>query len=377
MVEPAAVRRTVEVAVIGGGQAALATGYYLRRAGLAPGEDFVILDAARRPGGSWTRMWEGLRLFSPSSFSSLPGWMMPPWNDAERGFPPRQHVVDYLSGYEERYDLTPLRPHRVTAVTRADDDPEGRLHVSAPGIEISARVVVSATGTWDQPFWPFVPGGAAYGGRQLHTVDYRTPDELAGRRVAIVGGGNSGAQILAEVSTVADTLWVTPRPPRFLPDDVDGRVLFAAATERVRASRQGRAHAGAGGLGDIVMVASVREARDRGVLNARPLFDRFTSTRVAWDTGDEEPVDAVLWCTGFRPALRHLAPLRLRDHTGRIRTSGPAQTTAAAEPRLFLVGYGDWTGPASATLLGVGRTARDTAETVIERLGRARAAAPR
>ena len=58
-------------------------------------------------------MWDGLRLFSPSSFSSLPGWMMPPWNDAERGFPPRQHVVDYLTAYEKRYDLAPLRPHRV------------------------------------------------------------------------------------------------------------------------------------------------------------------------------------------------------------------------------------------------------------------------
>ena len=103
----AAVRRHVGVAVVGGGQSALATGYYLRRAGLTPGEDFVIVDAADRPGGAWQRMWEGLRLFSPSSYSSLPGWMMPAWNDAERGFPPRQHVVDYLSDYEKRYDLEP------------------------------------------------------------------------------------------------------------------------------------------------------------------------------------------------------------------------------------------------------------------------------
>ena len=97
--------------VVGGGQAGLATGFYLRRAGLVPGEDFLILDAGPGPGGAWANMWPGLRLFSPSSFSSLPGWMMPAYGGrggagAERnGYPPRSHVVDYLTRYEQRYGL--------------------------------------------------------------------------------------------------------------------------------------------------------------------------------------------------------------------------------------------------------------------------------
>lgn len=356
----AATNREVEVAVIGGGQAGLAMGYYLRRAGLVPGVDFVILDAAAEPGGAWPQMWQGLRLFSPSSYSSLPGWMMPSWNDADRGFPPRQHVVDYLTDYEERYDLAPLRPHRVSSVSRANDDPHGRLIVRAPGLEVSARVVVSATGTWSRPFWPVYPGAAEFRGRQRHTVGYSTPEEFTGQRVAVVGGGNSAAQILAEVSQVADTMWCTSREPRLLPDDVDGRALFAAATERVQALREGREHSGVGDLGDIVAVASVREARDRGVLIARPMFSRLTVTGIAWEDGSEEGVDAIIWCTGFRPALRHLAGLHLRDERGPVPTGGPAGTQALTEPRLFLVGYGDWTGPASATLLGVGRSARAT-----------------
>lgn len=313
-------------------------------------------------------MWDGLRLFSPSSYSSLPGWMMPPWNDAERGFPPRQHVVDYLGAYEQRYDLGPLRPHRVRSVSRADVDPRGRLLVSSQEIELSARMVVSATGTWDQPFWPTYPGVSEFLGRQLHTVGYSAPAEFSGQRVVVVGGGNSAAQILAEVSMVAETIWVTPREPRLLPDDVDGRALFAAATERVRARQLGRDHPGVGGLGDIVAVAIVREARDRGVLNARPMFERLTRTGVAWADGTEEPVDAVIWCTGFRPALRHLSPLRLRDQHGQVPTAGRAGTQAAEEDRLFLIGYGDWTGPASATLLGVGRTVRDTVADLAARL---------
>lgn len=333
-----------------------------------PGKDFVLVDAAETPGGAWPRAWDGLRLFSPASVSSLPGWMMPPWNDAAHGFPPRQHVLDYLAAYEERYDLAPLRPHRVTSVTREDDAASGRLLVTAPGLELSTRVVVSATGTWDQPFRPALPGAADFRGRQLHTVDYRTPEEYAGQRVAVVGGGNSAAQVLAEVSEVTDTVWLTQREPRFLPDDVDGRALFTAATARVQARRAGREHDGVGGLGDIVMVPSVRDARARGALRARVMCDRLTRTGLAWRDGTEEPVDAVIWCTGFRPALRHLAGLHLRDASGHVPTRGSAGTQALAEPRLFLVGYGDWTGPASATLIGVGRTARDTAAAVVERL---------
>lgn len=359
----------MDVVVIGGGQAGLATGYYLRRAGLVPGADFVVLDAADRAGGAWAHMWEGLRLFSPAAYSSLPGWMMPPWDDTTRGFPTRDHVVDYLAAYEERYELRVRRGRRVTRVSRPADAPGGRLYVEdTTGATLAARVVVSTTGTWTQPFWPAYPGVRDFAGKQLHAAHYRRPADFAGQRVVVVGGGNSGAQILAEVSGVADTTWVTPRPPRFLPDDVDGRALFAEATERVRALREGRHHPGVGGLGDIVMVPDVRAARARGVLEAQPMFERLTRTGVAWSDGTTLAADAVIWCTGFRPALRHLRHLGLPGDAGHLRVGGPAGTRAVDEPRLHLVGYGDWTGPASATLIGVGRSARDTAGVVVDQL---------
>ncbi|GGD28302.1 ArsO family NAD(P)H-dependent flavin-containing monooxygenase [Nocardioides daphniae] len=356
--------REIEVVVIGGGQAGLATGFYLRRGGLVPGRDFVVVDAADRPGGAWPRTWDGLRLFSPAGFSSLPGWMMPPWDDATRGYPPRDHVVSYLTRYEERFELQVARPHRVESVRRADEDPIGRLLVEAPGCSWSARAVVSATGTWDRPFWPTYPGIATFRGRQLHAADYHSPEDFTGQRVVVVGGGNSAAQILAEVSTAAETRWVTNRPPRFLQDDVDGRVLFATARARIEALAQGREHDGVAGLGDIVMVASVKAARDRGVLHALPMFARLTEGAVAWADGTSWECDAVIWCTGFRPALSHLRPLRLTRH-GRIAVGGPSGTQALEEPRLHLVGYGDWTGPASATLAGVGPSARATASLIL------------
>lgn len=202
-------------------------------------------------------------------------------------------------------------------------------------------------------------------GRQLHAADYRRAADLADGHVVVVGGANSAAQILAEVSEVTDTTWVTLRPPRFLPDDVDGRVLFETANARIHGDGDGVA-----GLGDIVMVPSVKAARGRGALVARPMVDRLVPDGVAWGE-DVQPARTVVWCTGFRPALRHLHPLGVREG-GRIETvpTGPAgpPTTAAAEPRLHLVGYGDWTGAASATLIGVGHTARDTVAAVVRSL---------
>ncbi|WP_433544284.1 ArsO family NAD(P)H-dependent flavin-containing monooxygenase (plasmid) [Streptomyces sp. CA-294286] len=348
-----------EVAVVGGGQAGLAAGYHLRRQGL----DFRILDADPSPGGSWQHMWDSLHLFSPAEHSSLPGRLMP----APTGgtCPGAGHVVDYLTDYEKRYDLPVQHGTRVGAVRREGD----RFLVESDTGTWRARAVISATGTWSRPFLPAVPGSEVFTGRQLHTVNYRSPADFAGQCVVVVGGGNSGAQIAADLALdgrAAALTWVTARPPRFLPDDVDGRALFDVATARRRALEAGRDdNGGVASLGDIVAVPPVRAARDAGLLRAAGMFSRLTADGVSWADGSTSNADAVIWCTGFRPALSHLAPLNLRGPHGHIPISG---TQVVGEARLHLLGYGDWTGPASATLIGVGRPARDAARALADLL---------
>ncbi|MEU9247681.1 ArsO family NAD(P)H-dependent flavin-containing monooxygenase [Streptomyces sp. NPDC048385] len=345
-----------QVVVVGGGQAGLAAGYYLRRQGL----DFVILDAQATPGGAWQHTWDSLHLFSPAAYSSLPGRLMPPQEGEE--YPEAGHVVAYLRDYEKRYELPIQRPVRVTGVHRDGE----LLRVETDSGTWRAQAVISATGTWWRPFLPATSGRRAFGGRQLHTVQYRSAEDFAGQRVIVVGGGNSGAQIAADLAHTTDLTWVTQRPPRYLPDDIDGRALFDAATARRRALDAG--HLDTGGvasLGDIVAVPSVRTARDAGLLTAKPMFSRLTHNGVDWPDGTSAQADAIIWCTGFRPALSHLAPLGLRGARGHLTTHG---TRAADEPRLHLLGYGDWTGPASATLIGVGRPARDAAREIADLL---------
>ncbi|MFD8575209.1 ArsO family NAD(P)H-dependent flavin-containing monooxygenase [Streptomyces virginiae] len=342
-----------DVVVIGGGQSGLAAGYHLRRLGI----EHVILDAQAAPGGAWQHTWDSLRLFSPAQYASLPGRLMP----VQEGelYPDGAHVVDYLADYEKRYELPVQRGTRVESVHR--DGPG--LRVETDSGSWTARAVISATGTWTRPFLPAVPGRREYQGRQLHTVQYRSPSEFAGQRVIVVGGGNSGAQIAADLARAGiDLTWVTQRPPRYLADDIDGRALFDHATARRRALDEGRTDTGGvASLGDIVAVPPVRAARDAGLLTARPMFSRLAVTGVEWADGTTAEADAVIWCTGFRPALAPFASLRLRGTRGHIATVG---TRAVDEPRLHLLGYGDWTGPASATLIGVGRPARDAAREI-------------
>ncbi|WP_199444356.1 ArsO family NAD(P)H-dependent flavin-containing monooxygenase [Umezawaea beigongshangensis] len=344
------------VVVVGGGQAGLAAGYHLRRAGL----EFVVLDAQTGPGGAWRHGWDSLRLFSPARHSSLPGWPMPAAPGG--GYPGTAHVVDYLTRYEQRYDLPVRRGVRVRAVRRHGSG----FRVETDSGDWTAEHVISATGTWWRPFLPAVPGRAPFTGRQLHAADYRDPREFRGQRVVVVGGGNSGAQIAADLASTTRLTWVTRRPPRFLPDDVDGRVLFDVATRRRATAGTADDDGGIAALGDVVVLPPVRAARDAGLLTAHPMFHRLGEHGPVWADGTAQRADAVIWCTGFRPALGHLAPLRLRAGDGTVRTAG---TRALAEPRLHLLGYGDWTGPASATLIGVGRTARTAVREIAAHAG--------
>jgi len=381
----------LDVAVVGAGQSGLACGYFLQRwardvergreAGPAP--RFALFDSSAEPGGSWPHHWPSLRLFSPADHSSLPGRRMPGTGGEN---PDAGHVVEYLADYEDRYDLPVRRGARVAEVSRRDDrlfaldDDDGRR------LALS-RTVVSATGSFTRPFVPAIPGAADFSGRQVHSSAYTGPEDYADRRVLVIGGGNSGAQVAADLhGAAASVTWATLRPPRFMPDDVDGSVLFRLASARVLGRETEQVGTPGEDLGDIVAVPPVRAARDAGTLDAVPSPSRFTAVGAGWEAdagrehgwpadaqartaaavrGTEQPFDAVVWCTGFRPELRHLRTL-LPSPRPRMREE--LRTASADVDGLYLLGYGDWCGPASATLVGVGVFARATVADIAERL---------
>jgi len=347
--------KTHDIVIVGGGQMGLSLGYYLRRSGA----DFVIVDSETGPGGAWRHGWDSLRLFSPARYSSLPGWLMPP--PSHKGYPTRDDVLDYLSRYEERYKLPIQRPVRVETIRRSG----AHLEVVTEDGPYFARFVVSATGTWSHSYVPEYPGHDLFEGTQVHSALYNRPEAYAGQSVLVVGGGNSGAQIMAEIAPIASATWVTTHDPLFLPDDVDGRVLFERAVARMKGPPDGEP---VGGVGDIVMVPPVKAARDRGDLSSVRPFTRMTATGVVWPDGSETAVDAVIWCTGFKPALDHLQSLNVVEADGRVHVE---DYRSIKEERLWMAGYGDWTGPGSATLMGAARTARDVSALLTSALAEA------
>lgn len=331
--------------VIGAGQAGLSAAHHLRRVGFVPDRDFVVLDHAPAPGGAWQFRWPSLTYGKVHGMHALPGMEL---TGADPTRPSSEVIAEYFAAYEETFDL---RVHRPVDVRRVREGDGGRLLVETSAGDWSTRALINATGTWDRPFWPRYPGQEMFHGRQLHTAQYPGPEEFAGQRVVVVGGGASGTQHLMEIAPyAAATTWVTRRPPVFREGPFDenwGRTAVAMVEDRVR---EGLTPLSVVSVTGLPMNDAIREARANGVLDRLPMFDRITPTGVAWDDGREVEADVILWATGFRAAIDHLAPLKLREPGGGIRMEG---TRAALDPRVHLVGYGP-----SASTIGANRAGR-------------------
>ncbi|MFK4145915.1 NAD(P)-binding domain-containing protein [Streptomyces sp. NPDC004065] len=348
--------REVDVVVIGAGQAGLSSAYHLRRTGFEPDRDFVVLDHSPAPGGAWQFRWPSLTYGRVHGMHSLPGMEL---DDADPARPSAEVIGEYFAAYERVFGLRVRRPVHVRTVREGTG---GRLLVQTPDEVWSTRALINATGTWDRPFWPRYPGQETFRGRQLHTAQYAGPEEFAGKRVVVVGGGASGTQHLLELAPrAAATTWVTRRPPVFREGPFDenlGRAAVALVEERVRRGLPPRSVVSVTGL---PLNDAVRQGLRDGVLDRRPMFDRITPDGVAWRDGRQVAADVILWATGFRAALDHLAPLRLREPGGGIRVEG---TRAVADPRVHLVGYGP-----SASTVGANRAGRAAVRDVRRLLG--------
>ncbi|MEU6339794.1 NAD(P)-binding domain-containing protein [Streptomyces sp. NPDC046977] len=340
--------RHVEAAVIGAGQAGLSGAYFLRRSGMLPDEDFVVLDHSPGPGGAWQFRWPTLTYGRAHGVHSLPGMEL---EGADPARPSSEVVAEYFDRYERTFDL---RVHRPVDVSTVRDAGDGRLLVETDAGTWSTRALINATGTWDRPFVPRYPGQETFRGRQLHTANYRGREEFAGRHVIVVGGGTSAVQLLMELREpggAADTTWVTRRPPVFRSGpfgEDQGREAVALVEERVK---QGLPPQSVVSVTGLPMTEAMQRAQERGILVRHPMFDQVTPDGVTWADGHHVRADAILWATGFRAALDHLAPLHLREPGGGIRLQGLTQ--AALDPRVHLIGYGP-----SASTIGANRAGR-------------------
>jgi hypothetical protein len=182
--------------------------------------------------------------------------------------------------------------------------------------------------------------------------------------VIVVGGGISAIQLLDEVSRVTTTTWLTRRRPEFRcgPFTEDqGRAAVAMVEDRVRRGLPPNSVVSVTGL---PVTPAVEAMRARGVLNRLPMFDEILEDGVRWPDGTVARADVILWCTGFRSSLDHLAPLMLDEPGGGITMTGRLATQVAKDPRVHLVGYGP-----SASTIGANRAGAAAAKELTASLG--------
>ncbi|MDQ8737171.1 NAD(P)/FAD-dependent oxidoreductase [Paenibacillus sp. LHD-38] len=202
-----------DVIVIGAGQAGLAAGYHLKKNGF----HYVVLESNTEPAGSWPQYYDNLRLFSPASYSSLPGMPFPLKADI---YPTRDEVIFYLKMYAKHNNF-PI--HFNVRVDRVEKNELFYLHTT-DGEVYRTKNIICATGSFNQPFVPKLEGGEDFKGTIIHSSQYRKPDAFRKQRVIVVGRGNSAVQIGAEISERASvTTLAVLQPVQLVPQRLLGK----------------------------------------------------------------------------------------------------------------------------------------------------------
>jgi putative flavoprotein involved in K+ transport len=340
--------------VVGGGQAGLAVGYYLKR----QGRPFVILDRNERIGGSWrTRAWNSLRLFTPARYNGLPGW---PFPASKWTYPTARETADYLEAYAKRFDLPVRTRMTVDRLTKIG----GRFVVECGDRRFEADSVVVATGFYGTPSVPDFAPGLDPRIVQMHSSDYREPSQLRPGGVLLVGAGNSGADIAMEVSQMHRT-WLSGPDKGQVPIRIESRLArfvlpvlwFVAShvlTVKTPIGRKARPHVLAHGAPRVrVKADDLREAgvesvpRVAGVQDGLPVLE----------DGRVLDVANVIWCTGFRHDFGWIDLPVFDGDSAPVHERG-----VASEPGLYFVGLDFLYAFTSENVGGVHRDAKHIAK---------------
>ncbi|MFF2082169.1 flavin-containing monooxygenase [Nocardia sp. NPDC058176] len=334
----------IDAIVIGAGQSGLAAARALADHHLTP----VVLEAGPEPVGSWPRYYDSLTLFSPARYSTMPGLEFPAEPDR---YPHRDDVVDYLRRYAETLGAD-IRTN--TSVTTVGAHPDSGFVVdTADGQRLRTAGIVAATGSFGNPHVPDLPGQDRFAGRITHVADYRRPEDHAGQRVIVVGGGNSAVQVAYELADHARVTLATHNPINFLPQHRDGHDIhhWLVATGFDRLPPEWLIRYVGGTL--VMDTGDYQRAVETGRMDRRPMFTSFDTETITWADGTVESVDTVLFATGYRPDLGYLAELGALANGYPLHSAGVSTT----HPGLVYVGLEFQRSFSSNTLRGVHRDA--------------------
>jgi putative flavoprotein involved in K+ transport len=330
-------RSALDVAIVGAGQAGLAVAWHLKQRG----QRFLLLDGVREVGQTWRARWDSLRLFTPAEYCALPGM---PFPAPPGSYPTKDEVADYLGRYAATFGLPIMSGTRVLRVSRDGD--AFRLQTSQGTLR--ARQVVVATGAFQRPQIPRIAQQFAPDVVQLHSSEYRSPGDLPTGRVLVVGAGNSGLQIAAELAATHDVHVAAGSRQPMVPQRLLGRDLFwwltrtgvitRPVTSPLVALMRRRG-------GDLVIGTSKRSLARAGVRMHGRVIDARGCVALLADGVQLEPY-TVVWATGFASDYSWIDIPGIWDGTTLTHRRGVTDV-----PGLFFIGLA-WQHTRGSALLG-------------------------
>jgi putative flavoprotein involved in K+ transport len=350
--------KRVHTLIVGGGQAGLAAAYYLKQIG----SDCLVLDAAARTGDAWRRRWDSLRLFTPAKFNSLPG---APFQRADFSFPTKDEVAEYLEEYVQRFDL-PVQ-NRVTVDSLRKSN--GSFLATAGAQRFSAEHVIIATGAYQNPVVPSFAKELKRSIVQIHSDNYKHPDQLPKGSILVAGAGNSGAEISIELASAGRKVILAGRDVGHIPAETFGHVLggrpywlflsrvLSVDTPIGRKVRKRALH-----QGTPLIRLKTKEVVNSGVSRS-PRVNGVSGGLPKLEDGRVLDVAGIVWATGYRPDFSWIK-LPISGANGYpVHDRGVVPNV----PGLYFVGLHFQTALSSALLGGVGKDARIVVENIAGR----------
>lgn len=305
------------VAVIGAGQSGLAAARALRDHHVAT----VVLEARDRAAGSWPCYYDSLKAFSPAGFNAMPGMPFP--GDPGR-YPARDEVAGYLDSYAAALGVD-IRTS--TPVVKVRPDGREFVVVTGDGQRLRAAGIVAASGSFSSPYRPVFPGQDSFTGELTHVADYRNPAPYAGKRVIVVGAGDSAAQVANELAPLARVTVAVRHPLRFIPQRIGGKDVHYWLAETGFDSLPAVWLDKITGGSVITDSVGFQQTLADGLLDVRPMFAGLDGDQVVWNQQERERADAVILATGYRPSLGYLRDLGALDSGGTPLHAGGISTT--------------------------------------------------
>jgi len=350
----------LDVLVIGAGQAGLAIAYHLRAAGAR----FGLIERNQRIGDSWRQRYDSLSLFTPRSYSHLPGLLL---DGDQDGYPTRDEIADYFARYAAHFDI-PVRLG--TEVVTLERHGAGFLAALDDGTTVDARAVVVAAGAFQVPAVPGIASELAPSVRQLTPLSYRNPSSDPAGVELVVGDGATGRQIALELAGSHRVVLATGKKRSLAPQRVLGRSIFwwldllglLRITGDSRLGRRLRAR-------DTLPRRDLadRHLRKAGV-DLVPRLTAFDQACAIFSDGQTRDVGSVIWAAGYRDDSTWLRIIDAVDASGSfLETRG-----ASPVPGLFFVGRPWLMTQSSALVTGVGADARSIVTRVVTSLAMSR-----